>query len=62
MINDSKHGWDKPDDNTLRLTLLHTPRPTTGYTYQSSNDLGHHRIRVRDRRSLGRLAEGPHCR
>ncbi len=45
IINDSKHGWDKPDDNTLRLTLLHTPRPATGYTYQSSNDLGHHRIR-----------------
>ncbi len=44
VINDSKYGWDKPDDNTLRLTLLHTPRPNTGYTYQSSNDLGHHRI------------------
>jgi hypothetical protein len=26
------------------LTLLHTPRPNTGYTYQSSNDLGHHRV------------------
>ncbi|HEX5069444.1 MAG TPA: glycoside hydrolase family 38 C-terminal domain-containing protein [Vicinamibacterales bacterium] len=44
VLNDSKYGWDKPDDNTLRLSLLHTPRPTTGYTYQSSNDLGHHRI------------------
>jgi alpha-mannosidase len=44
VINDSKYGWDKPDDNTLRLSLLHTPRPATGYTYQSSNDLGHHRI------------------
>ena len=44
VINDSKYGWDKPNDNTLRLTLLHTPRPNTGYTYQSSNDLGHHRF------------------
>jgi alpha-mannosidase len=44
VINDSKHGWDKPDNNTLRLTLLHTPRPNAGYTYQSSNDLGHHRF------------------
>jgi len=44
VINDSRHGWDKPNDSTLRLTLLHTPRPNTGYTYQSSNDLGHHRV------------------
>ena len=44
VINDSRHGWDKPNDGTLRLTLLHTPRPNTGYTYQSSNDLGHHRV------------------
>jgi alpha-mannosidase len=42
VINDSKYGWDKPDNNTLRLTLLHTPRPNTSYTYQSSNDLGGH--------------------
>jgi alpha-mannosidase len=44
IINDSKYGWDKPDEGTLRLTLLHTPRPTTRYTYQSSNDLGQHRF------------------
>ena len=24
IMNDSKYGWDKPDNNTLRLTLLHT--------------------------------------
>lgn len=28
VLNDSKYGWDKPDDNTLRLTLLHTPKQT----------------------------------
>ena len=44
VINDSKHGWDKPADNVLRLTLIHTPRPVNGYTYQSSNDLGRHRF------------------
>lgn len=26
IMNDSKYGWDKPDNNTLRLTLLHTPK------------------------------------
>ena len=44
ILNDSKYGWDKPTDDTLRLTLIHTPRPRGGYTYQSSNDLGHHRF------------------
>jgi len=44
IINDSKYGWDKPAANVLRLTLIHTPRPNTGYTYQSSNDLGRHRF------------------
>ena len=42
ILNDAKYGWDKPADNTLRLTLIHTPRPVNGYTYQSSNDLGRH--------------------
>ncbi|HYW72374.1 MAG TPA: glycoside hydrolase family 38 C-terminal domain-containing protein [Pyrinomonadaceae bacterium] len=41
VLNDSKYGWDKPADNTLRLTLLHTAR-ARAYPYQSSNDLGHH--------------------
>lgn len=25
ILNDCKYGWDKPDDNTLRLTLVHQP-------------------------------------
>ena len=25
VMNDCKYGWDKPADNTLRLTLMHTP-------------------------------------
>ncbi|HYT74565.1 MAG TPA: glycoside hydrolase family 38 C-terminal domain-containing protein, partial [Vicinamibacterales bacterium] len=44
IINDSKYGWDKPTDDVLRLTLIHTPQPRGGYTYQSSNDLGRHRF------------------
>ncbi len=42
VVSDSKYGWDKPADNVLRLTLIHTPRPRDRYVYQSSNDIGHH--------------------
>ena len=41
-MNDSKYGWDKPDNNTLRLTLLHTPKTRGGYAYQDHQDWGHH--------------------
>jgi alpha-mannosidase len=43
ILNDSKYGWDKPQDNVLRLTLLHTAK-ARAYPYQSSNDLGRHRF------------------
>ncbi len=42
VLNDSKYGWDKPDDNTLRLTLLHTPETDKDYAYQNRQDFGHH--------------------
>lgn len=42
LMNDCKYGWDKPDDNTLRLTLLHTPSTDRNYVYQDHQDLGHH--------------------
>lgn len=42
IMNDSKYGWDKPDNNTLRLTLLHTPKTRGGYSYQDHQDWGHH--------------------
>lgn len=42
ILNDSRYGWDKPDDNTLRLTLLHTPKTANGYSYQDHQDLGLH--------------------
>ncbi len=42
ILNDSKYGWDKPNDNTVRLTLLHTPKTGGGYSYQNYQDLGLH--------------------
>jgi alpha-mannosidase len=46
VLSDCKYGSDKPDDNTLRLTLLYTPGIGGGnaieYNDQSSQDWGHH--------------------
>ena len=40
VLNDCKYGWDKPADNVLRLTLLHSPRGAWG----DGQDEGRHRI------------------
>lgn len=42
IMNDCKYGWDKPADNIIRLTLLHTPKTRSGYSYQNRQDFGHH--------------------
>lgn len=42
IVNDSKYGWDKPNDNTLRLTLLHTPVTEKNFAHQNTMDLGVH--------------------
>lgn len=42
ILNDSKYGWDKPDNHTLRLTLIHTPGVVGFYSYQNYQDFGHH--------------------
>lgn len=46
VLSDCKYGSDKPDDNTLRLTLLYTPGLGSGngrdYSDQTSQDWGHH--------------------
>lgn len=42
ILNDCKYGWDKPDDNTLRLTLFHTPETGKFYDYQDHQDHGRH--------------------
>jgi alpha-mannosidase len=44
IMNDGKYGWDKPSDNTLRLTLIHTPKPDKSFVYQNSNDIGRHQF------------------
>lgn len=40
ILNDCKYGWDKPADNTLRLTLIHTPSTERNYTHQRDLDRG----------------------
>jgi alpha-mannosidase len=45
ILNDCKYGWDHPDDQTLRLTLVHTPGVSDGWKWvgdQSSMDIGKH--------------------
>jgi alpha-mannosidase len=44
ILSDCKYGSDKPDYNTLRLTLLRTPgiSPRAGYADQATQDWGRH--------------------
>jgi alpha-mannosidase len=48
VLSDCKTGSDKPDDNTLRLTLIYTPGLGGGnghdYSDQTTQDWGHHEI------------------
>ncbi len=45
ILEDCKYGSDKPDDCTLRLTLLYTPEARGRYAYQNSQDFGIHDFR-----------------
>lgn len=45
VLNDSKYGSDKPDDHTMRLTLLYTPGTNGSFDFQATQDFGHHEIR-----------------
>ncbi|HEY6448501.1 MAG TPA: glycoside hydrolase family 38 C-terminal domain-containing protein [Acidobacteriaceae bacterium] len=42
ILTDCKNGSDKPNDNTIRLTLVRTPGTRGGYDDQGTQDLGHH--------------------
>lgn len=42
VLSEAKLGSDKPDDGTLRLTLVRTPGTRGGYEDQSTQDLGRH--------------------
>jgi alpha-mannosidase len=44
ILTDCKNGSDKPNDNTIRLTLIRTPGTAGGYPDQGTQDLGHHRF------------------
>ena len=44
LMSDCKYGWDKPSNNTLRLTVFHTPAVGSSYTYQATNSFGTHRM------------------
>lgn len=42
VLDDCKYGSDKPDDQTVRLTLLYTPGTRGGYQHQGTQDWGRH--------------------
>jgi alpha-mannosidase len=42
LLTDCKNGSDKPNDHTLRLTLIRTPGTGGGYQDQGTQDIGHH--------------------
>jgi len=40
ILNDCKYGWDKPNNSTLRLSLIRTPAVGANFVYQRDQDLG----------------------
>ncbi len=44
ILEDCKYGSDKPDNNTLRLTLMYTPK-ARDFVYQGSQDWGIHNFK-----------------
>ena len=44
IMNDSKYGWDKPDDNTLRLSLFHVPEKERNGSKVDRRDFGDNRF------------------
>ena len=58
IMNDGRYGWDKPDDNTLRLTLLHTPTADRGYGNEKTMDLSAHEFTYSIRGHKGTLDAG----
>jgi alpha-mannosidase len=44
ILTDCKNASDKPNDNTLRLTLIRTPGTRGGYADQGTQDIGRHEI------------------
>ena len=44
ILTDCKNASDKPNNNTLRLTLLRSPGVDNSYTDQANQDWGHHEM------------------
>lgn len=44
ILTDCKNGSDKPNDHTIRLTLMRTPGVRGGFPDQATQDLGHHQF------------------
>jgi alpha-mannosidase len=42
ILTDCKNGSDKPNDHTIRLTLIRTPGTRGRYADQGTQDIGHH--------------------
>lgn len=42
ILTNAKNGSDKPNDHTIRLTLIRTPGVAGGYPDQATQDIGHH--------------------
>ncbi len=48
ILNDCKYGWDHPDAQTVRLSLIHTPGVFESWNWvgdQSSQDMGRHEFK-----------------
>ncbi|MDR1681905.1 MAG: discoidin domain-containing protein [Candidatus Symbiothrix sp.] len=57
ILNDCKYGWDKLDNSTLRLTLIHTPKEDGDRKFQKYQDLGLHHFSYSIFRHLGLRSE-----
>ena len=44
ILEDCKYGSDKPNDDTVRLTMIYTPGVRGGYSDQATQDFGRHDI------------------
>jgi alpha-mannosidase len=43
-LSECRLGWNKPDDGTLRLSLLRSPRARWRFRHQATQDHGRHRM------------------
>ena len=63
ILNDCKYGWEKPNNNSLRLTLIHTPKSRLSqygwvvYPYQANQDIGLNCFTYSFFRHIGVLSE-----